>query len=128
MENQNMNVFKLDGVNLYFIDDMVFICSNGYSHFFKLEDAFNYYQQLQKIIKMKIVFDFFDYEFCIDDNTTLEDINNQLRLQKLVMKDEIDESKKKKENFYLKYLSEKSDSRSKLLYKVDFPMVKKYKK
>ena len=48
------NVFKVDGSDLYFIDDILFVCPNNYSHFFKIEDAFNYYKQLQVIVKKKV--------------------------------------------------------------------------
>ena len=75
------NVFKVDGSDLYFIDDILFVCPNNYSHFFKIEDAFNYYKQLQVIVKKKVIFVFKDYELTVDENTTLEEVLKQIEFQ-----------------------------------------------
>ena len=87
------NAFKVDGSDLYFLDDVVFVCPNNYTHFFKIEDAFNYYKQFQKIINKKVIFVFNDYELNVDENTTLEEIMLQIEFQKSFKTEELSDIK-----------------------------------
>ena len=105
------DVFKVDGSTLYFIDDILFVCPNEYTHFFKIEDAYEYYKQLQKIVNKKVIFVFNDYELTIDDKTTLEEILIQLEFQKSLNINESNDDKEyniiHKNNFIKKLIIKK---------------------
>ena len=86
-------VFKVDGSDLYFIDDIVFVCPNNYSHFYKIEEAFDYYKKLHQILNKKVIFIFKDYELTIDDKTTLEEVMKQIDLQDSLNFKDLNENK-----------------------------------
>ena len=91
-------LLRIDGSNIFVLDNLMYFDNAFYSHFYAVEDAYNYYKEIQEEFKKNIVFRFKEYELMITKNTTLEDIKKQLSIQEEVNNKLLEEEKETSKN------------------------------
>ena len=107
-------LIKIDGANLYILGDLVYIDEEYYTHFYKIEDAFKHYKDVQEALNKNISFRFYDNDIYITKNTTLENIKTQIIKEqeaKEYVKNEQQEDFSKIKTMYESYLVMNDDVR-----------------